>query len=415
MIDNIKMLRNYYFKAPLKMNLDKSRGNNMYKICYITSVSSTLNAFVKDVAIYIGKNTDVEITFISSDNEQFKKSLPDNIKFIPVKIDRGFKLGGIKATYKLYKLFRKNKFDLVQYSTPNASFYASVASFFAGIKIRLYAQWGILYTGSHGLKRKLLKTLEKVTCKLSTNIHPDSFGNLNFSVKEKLYSTSKAEVIGNGSASGVNLDVFDVNSKLRWRDEIRKKHEMNNNQFVFGFVGRLVKDKGIIELLKSFKEVSTSNKNLVLMIVGGQQEELKKMDDDIVNWAVDRENIIFCGFTSNVNKYYSAMDVFILPSYREGFGSVVIEAQAMKVPVIVSDIPGPNEIVLDKVNGLITTKANVNDLTKAMNYVILNEEETKKMAENGYQSVVAKYDQKKLFTQILDNRLKLLNRGTLND
>ena len=194
----------------------------MKKICYITTVSITLKTFVLPIIRQLAKHADWDITVICDADEAFAKSLPEGIRYSPIPMKRGISLGGIGAMLKMLRVFRKEKFDLVQYSTPNASLYASLAAWLARVPVRLYCQWGIAYVGFHGLKRKIFKCVEKLVCSLSTWIEPDSYGNLRFSNAEGLYPESKGSVVWNGSASGVDLEKFDISQKENWRREIRE-------------------------------------------------------------------------------------------------------------------------------------------------------------------------------------------------
>ena len=184
----------------------------------------TLKAFVVELAKSMHDTGEFEIHFVCDYDEQFKNALPDYIHFHPVSMKRGISLYGIKAIKKMKDLFSREQFDLVQYSTPNASCYASIAAKQAKIPVRLYCQWGIAYVGFQGLKRRIFKRIEKMVCKNSTMIEPDSLGNLHFSRNEGLYEEDKSCVIWNGSASGVNLEKFDVSKKKIWCKEIREKH-----------------------------------------------------------------------------------------------------------------------------------------------------------------------------------------------
>ena len=174
------------------------------KICYVTTVAGTLRSFVLETAKYLYNTNDFDITFVSSYDEEFEQMLPDYINYYPITMKRGISFDGLKVIYKMYKYFKKEKFDLIQYSTPNASLYTSVAAFLSRVPIRLYCQWGIAYVGFAGIKRKIFKLIEKIVCTLSTNVQPDSYGNLNFAQEEKLYNKIKGEVIWNGSACGIN-------------------------------------------------------------------------------------------------------------------------------------------------------------------------------------------------------------------
>ena len=380
----------------------------MKKICFVTTISGTLDSFVLNTAKYIHENTDWDITFICNYDKQFEEKLPDYIHYIPVKMQRGINLGGIKAIVELKRIFKREKFDLIQYSTPNASLYASVAGKLAKVPVRLYCQWGMVFVGFSGIKRRIFKLMEKSICKLSTWIEPDSKSNLDFAHEQGLYPEDKGSVIWNGSASGVNLQKFDISQKSDYRKAIRSQYQIPEDAFVYGFVGRITRDKGINELLSAFKQLSPENSYLMLV---GSEEINKNIDFDLFNWSKSSENVIYTGSTSVVEQYLSAMDVYILPSYREGFGSGVIEAEAMGLPVIVSNIPGPTDAMLKDETGLVVEKADVKSLKEAMERIRTDRELYQSLASNTLAFAENNFEQGKLFEHILDDRKKLLGEN----
>ncbi len=173
------------------------------KICFVTTISGTMRSFVVGVASYLHQQAGYDITMICDDDAAFAASLPPYMHYIPIPMKRGVSLGGIGAMMKMVKVFRRERFDMVQYSTPNASLYAALAAKLAGVPVRLYCQWGMAYVGFHGIKRVIFKRIEKLVCTLSTWVEPDSFGNLKFSHAEGLYPENKGSVSWSGSASGV--------------------------------------------------------------------------------------------------------------------------------------------------------------------------------------------------------------------
>lgn len=380
----------------------------MIKICYVTTISTTLNAFVLESAKYIHENTGWDISFVCSDNEDFRKKLPDYIHFYPIKMERGISFGGGKAFISLLNLFRKQKFDLVQYSTPNAACYASLAAKIAGIPVRLYCQWGIAYVGFDGIKRKIFKAIEKNICSCSTMIEPDSNSNLKFSISEGLYPPSKAKVIWNGSASGVNLLKFNISKKSEYRKKIRQELNIPSEAFVYGFIGRINRDKGINELFCAMKNILSKNIDAYLILVGNP-EITKNVDTNLYDWAQNNPHVVFCGYTTVVEQYVAAMDCYVLPSYREGFGLAVVEAEAMGVPVIVTDIPGPIDAMVDGKSGMVVPKKNIAELESAMHSFFTNPEICSQMGEYGCCYAKECFEQIKLFNHILSDRKDLLS------
>lgn len=380
----------------------------MKKICYITTVSSTLKAFVSPAISYILENTDWEITVICNDDPQIRQWLPEAVRYIPVTMERGISIGGIGAMLKIAKIFRKEKFDLVQYSTPNASLYASIAAKMARVPVRLYCQWGIAYVGFQGLKRKIFKVIEKQVCRMSTWIEPDSFGNLAFSREEGLYPEHKSSVIWNGSASGVSLEKFDIAHKEQWRSQIRSQLGIEADAFVYGFIGRITGEKGINELFTAYKRLLGERSDTYLILVGPPEKE-ETLDPSLYEWAKQEPRIKFCGFTSVVEQYIAAMDVYILPSYREGFGSAVVEAEAMGVPVIISDIPGPRDAMIENTTGLVAKKADPETLYEAMLRIKDDEGLRQRFGQAAYGLARERFDQSQLMAHILADRQRLMN------
>ena len=380
----------------------------MKRICFVTTVSMTLHAFVIPAAKYLHEAGGYDITFICDEDEAFAKELPEFIHFQPVSMKRGISFGGILSTWKLCRIFRKERFDLVQYSTPNASLYASLAAWLARVPNRLYCQWGIAYVGFSGLKRKIFKFVEKIVCCLSTKIEPDSFGNLSFSMEEGLYSEKKCAVIHHGSACGVDLQKFDHSQKTRYREEMRTSLGLGNDSFSFIFVGRITGDKGINELFSAFQAHLTDHPDSRLLLVGNP-EKSASVDEALFQWALSCENVIFCGFTNNVEQYLAAADAYILPSYREGFGSATIEAEAMGLPVIVTDISGPTEAMEEGKTGLVVPVKDAKALCEAMNCLSENAELCELFGENGKKMVADKFDQKILLEKILEDRSQILS------
>lgn len=381
----------------------------MKRICFVTTVPGTIRAFILPLAEYMHENTKWDISFICSDNENFEKSLPEYIHFYPVHMERGISLAGIKAMFQIKKILKKEKFDMVQYSTPNASLYTAMAAKSAKIPIRLYCQWGIAYVGFNGLKREIFKTVEKFVCGLSTYVQPDSKSNLNFARSEGLYSEKKSSVIWNGSACGVSLDKFNIQRKNEYRSYIREKYNIGRNTFVYIFIGRVTRDKGINELLSAFKKL---NDDSVLFLIGKNEVDTS-VNRELYDWSLENKNIIYTGNVDDVERYLSASDCYVLPSYREGFGMSVIEAEAMGVPVIVTDIPGPVDAVIDNKTGLLVKKADEDSLLDAMKKI--RELNYQDIGKEGHKFVSDNFDQKQLFDKIIESRNELLKQNINTD
>ena len=377
----------------------------MIKICYITTVSLTLDMFVLESAKYIHDHTDWDITFVCNDDEAFQQRLPEYIHFYPIKMERGISLAGVKAMLEMKKFFQKQKFDLIQYSTPNASLYASMAGKFAHIPVRLYCQWGMAFVGFTGFKRKVFKAIEKTVCRLSTWIEPDSNSNLKFSHEEGLYPEKVGSVIGKGSACGVNLNKFDVAKKEAYRKQIREKLGVPTDAFVFGYVGRITRDKGVNELLAAARNMLGKNENVYLLMVGPEEVD-DTVNQELYIWSKNSSQIRYAGFTRVVEQFMAAMDCYVLPSYREGFGMSVVEAEALAVPVIITNIPGPVDGMVKDVTGLVVEKKDIKGLEEAMQKMMNSDIAI--YGKNGLDLAQNSFEQQKLFSLILADRKRLL-------
>lgn len=374
----------------------------MKKLCFITTISVTLKSFVLESAKYIHEHGDYDITFICDGDDDFARSLPPYIHYIPINMKRGISIGGIKACAEMYKIFKENKFDLIQYSTPNASLYASIAAKVAGCKVRNYHLMGLRYLGASGVGRTILKTIEKFTCSNSTSIECVSKSNLELGISEGLFSEDKAVVVWNGSTGGVDLSRFDIAKRAQWRNEIRNEQGFDDKDFVYGFVGRITRDKGINELLEAFLNLKTDAKLLLI----GQFENEETLNPDLLEKAKNNPNIQFHNAVNDIERYYAAIDVLLLPSYREGFGNVVIEAGAVGTPAIVSDIPGPTEAIERDKTALVVPVKDASALMNAMKKI--RTMDYKNMGKMAAVFAKDKFDSKFLCGKILERKKGLL-------
>lgn len=376
----------------------------MIKICYCTTVSITIRSFILESAVYLHEQKGWDISFVCREDDDFKSILPPYVHYYPVKMRRGVNADGLRAVLQMARIFRRERFDLVQYSTPNASLYASIAAWFARVPVRLYCQWGMAYVGFSGIRRRIFKTIEKLVCGLSTWVEPDSKSNLRFAHREGLYPEEKGSVIWNGSACGIDLNKFDISKKKAYRDLTRESYSIPDDAFVFGFVGRITRDKGINELFSAYKKLREEHKNMYLMLVGAQETD-GGIDKELLEWSTGASDVIYTGYSYEVERLLSAMDCYILPSYREGFGMGTIEAEAMGVPVIVTNIPGPKDAMIPGETGLIVEKGDAGALYAAMKQMM---KEADRYAGKGVSFVRENFEQRRLFGYILQDRERLL-------
>lgn len=377
----------------------------MKKVCYVVTIPGTIESFFVSQLNHLSEN-EFDVYVICQYEEKLLGILGSKVKYIPLDIPRGISVwGSVRAILELKKVFEKEKFDLIQYSTPNASLYAAIASKLSKCKIRNYHCMGFRYLGFHGIPRIIFKMLEKLTCYLSTDIECVSKSNLELGIDDKLFPKKKATVVFNGSTGGIDLTKFDIAYKEKWKKEIREKHHLNDKDFVYGFVGRITRDKGINELLEAFLSIENGSE---LLMVGAFEDE-NNLDSNLLEQAKSNGNIIWAGKSNAVEKYYAAIDVLILPSYREGFGNVIIEAEAMGTPVIVSEIPGPIDASELNKTALWIEPKNSESLKQAMQYIMINSETRNEMSKYCVEYVRNNFDEKLLNEKILQRKRELLD------
>lgn len=365
----------------------------MKKICICTTVSITMKTFVVETAKYLHENCGYDITLICNEDEKFEKSLPEYLHFIPVHMARGIDLSALKSIKQFMQIFKEQKFDMVQYSTPNAACYASIAAKRAKVPIRLYCQWGIRYVGMSGISRKIFKAIEKLVCRNSTDIRAVSPMNKAFAVSEGLYPEEKAVVVGKGGTIGVDMQRYDISKKLENRSAIRKQYGIPNEAFVYGFAGRVSADKGCTELLKAFRKITEFEPDAKLLIVGPMEDNCG-VPAEILEWARKTDQVVMTGMVdgSKMNEYYSAMDVLVHPTYREGFGMVLQEAGALGIAMITTKIPGASEVMEEGISCLLVEPKDVSELEFAMKNLVIDREYSQKIGQAAYERTKQYYD-----------------------
>lgn len=381
------------------------------KICFVVTVSMTVDQFLRFGFEKFHANG-FEVHVIADMDEDYVQTLPEYVHALPLKMSRGIDPRGLfSAISQMTQYFKQEKFDIVQYSTPNASLYASVAAKRAKIPVRLYCQWGMVYLGFTGLKRTVFKTIEKTVCRLSTDVQPDSKGNLEFCRKNKFYNEEKSRIVWNGSANGLDLKKYDYRKREQFRKEIRQQYGIADDTVVLGFLGRVGRDKGFNELMSAFRLLNEKYKNIKLLYVG-PNEKPDTVDPHLLAYFDACEDIIYTGgWVDDTERYYAAMDVFLFPSYREGFGSVVIEAESMGVPVVVTDIPGPQNGMVEGVTGFKVPPKTVEPLVEKASLFIENKQLREQCGEAAAAFAAENFDSEVLLEKIIENRNWLLQRN----
>jgi glycosyltransferase involved in cell wall biosynthesis len=382
----------------------------MKRICVITTVSSSMKGYMIPLTRAIGKEN-ATITLICNMDGTFREAFSGEFECVHLGLERGaHPVNLLTSFFKLFLILKKGRYDMVEYSTPNASACASLASWCAGVPARVYCLFGIRYTGFDGPLRSVFKWMERIVCGLSTRILLDSASNIDFAVAEGLFRRSKASLIHNGSAGGVDLGRYSLPMKSRFRNAVRKRHGIGEEEFVIGFVGRIVRDKGIEELLAAARSMLKGGRKLRLMLVGNI-EPADPIDAGLMEWARSAEEVKFCGYVPNPEEYFASFDLFVFPSYREGFGGGIIQAGAFEVPSVVSNIGPLVESMEAGFSGLVCRLKDVSSLIEKIETLMDDPALRLEMGKRERSIVVEKFDKEaymasygKLIWSILGDR-----------
>lgn len=382
---------------------------NRIKYCALTTISNSLKAFVLP-SLYNLKSNGYDVTVSCAADEQFAQMVKDDFNYYPLDISRGFNLPKtLKNIVVLSRYFRKEKFQMIEYGTENIALCAAIAGFVAGVPVRIYNHWGARYVGLSGIGRVLSIWIERIAALFSTDVRQVSHRNAEMCVKQHIYPARKVKVLGKGGTIGVDFGTFDVEKKKIYREEILKQYGLNQNVFIFGYVGRIQTDKGINELISAFKKICEVEKNVFLMLVGPIDTE-NPISEENMSWIRSSQNVILSGFVIDTYRYISAFDVLVHPTYREGFGMVLQEAAAVKTPIITTDIMGPGEFIQNEITGILVTPRKVSELYGAMIRMYRNEELRYLFSESCYEYTINNFKRSVMLEKILKDREELKKR-----
>ena len=344
-----------------------------------------------------------QVSLICSMSDDFKRKYSEEFNLIPLNMVRGISIKEmLTKPIEFYKIFKRERFEYVQYATTNAAWYASVAAWLARVPIRVNCLWGLLYSADTGLMRWVKKFIEKVPCIFSNRFLVASYKNLDLAVNDRLCRRDRALVIGDGGTVGVDLQQFDVLQREQLKQEMLNRYPSLDGKTVFGYLGRIDVDKGINELLEAFLMLNKSDASLLLI---GPLDDLRSgLRQDLLNQARAQKNIIFTGFTSEVPLHLSAVDVLVHPTYREGFSMVIQQAMAMGCAVITTDIPGPSEVIEADKSGLLVPVKDSAALNCAMDRLYFDNSLGKQFVTDGLKRVREKFSRERMVNLNFEKR-----------
>ncbi len=352
-----------------------------------------------------------EVIGVASEGEALRHlEKNEGIRTIAVDIERSISpFKDVVSLYRLYRLFRKEKPFMVHSITPKAGLLTMVAAYLAKVPRRIHTFTGLLFPTQSGLMKKLLLFLDKVICYCATHVYPEGNGVKNDLINYRV-TKKPLKVIGHGNVKGIDLQYFDpMPFDQNIRATNRKTHRISPSDFVFIFIGRLVNDKGMNELVNAFCRLVQLHPNVKLLLVGPVKGETDILPEQTWNMIKTHKDIVFVGAQKDVRPFFAMSDALVFPSYREGFPNVVLEAGAMGLPSIVTDINGSNEIITEGKNGVIIPSKDEEALLQSMTNFVTNPELIRALAHNARAMIVSRFERKYLWKEVLQEYKRIEN------
>lgn len=366
------------------------------KLFRISTIPTTLESLLNDQLRMV--NEHYEVVAVSSPGKEMQILRErEGIRTIEVPMER--RISPIKdfiSLIRMIRVFIKERPYMVHSMTPKAGLISMLAGWLTWVPVRMHTFTGLVFPTATGWKQRLLIWTDRLTCACATHVNPEGEG-----VKRDLmaYGITKKplQIIGNGSICGVDMAYFDRTESVM-KQAVAYREE---GCFTFCFVGRIVRDKGINELVSAFVRLHEKYPQVRLLLVGPFEKKLDPVLPETEKAIQNHPAIRFMGFQSDVRPFLVASDTLVLPSYREGFPNVVLQAGAMGLSSIVTDINGSNEIILPNENGVIIPSKDEEALYRAMENFLLHPEEVERMAKKARPLIASRYDRKVLWEALI--------------
>ncbi|SMC47846.1 glycosyltransferase family 4 protein [Chryseobacterium sp. YR221] len=370
-----------------------------YKVLHIVTVSFVINHFFGKQFKYLSKKTNNDYYLGCTPSEEFFQ-LAEPLEYTPFAVDVTRNISPItdlKAIYKIYKFIKKNNIEIVVGHTPKGGMVSMIAAALSGVKTRIYFRHGIIYETSTGLKRFLLQNIDRLSGTLATEVVCVSNSVKAISEADHLNARSKNIVLGLGTCNGIDTEnKFNPEKQDEYLiKDIRNNTKITDKDFVIGYVGRLVKDKGINELIEAWKTLREEYDHIKLLLVG-PIEERDSISEESKRMIENDPRIINTGFVLNAAPYFKLMDVFVLPTYREGFPTVSLEASSMNLPVLITKATGCTESIIENKTGVFI-KNNAEDIIEKIEFYIENPEMKQLHGDNGRSFVRENFEETKVW------------------
>jgi glycosyltransferase involved in cell wall biosynthesis len=382
------------------------------RICRVVTVPITFETLYREQLTSLA-HQGADVTLVSSPGEGLESMANSlRINYYPIHMTRKIEpFHDLHALIILTRLLWRKRFHIVHSSTPKAGLLAALAAMIAHVPIRIHTYTGQVWVEMRGVLRNIMRVCDWIIGHLNTHCYADSTSQRDFLVHERLVSASKLSVLGAGSVSGVDLERF--NSKVFGKERvaaIRRELGIAEQSFVILFVGRVTKDKGIKELVAALKMLQRDRKDVVLILVGPFEPERDPIPEETLDELSHNPHIHVVGFSPEPEKYMAVADVFCLPSYREGFGSVIIEAAAMGLPSVASRVIGLVDAVVDGETGLLVPAKDEYALKQALMRMLSEPNMRRRMGHAARTRATRDFDSKIINQLMVEEYKKLVVR-----
>lgn len=378
-----------------------------HKLIRTATVAASLDFLLKGQLAFL--NRKYEVIAVSGQDKRLENiAYREGVRTEDVRMQRSISpFKDLISLFKLYFLFKKEKPLIVHSITPKAGLLSMLAAKLAGVPVRIHTFTGLVFPTKTGFFQRILIFMDRLLCVCATHIYPEGQGVKKDLIKYRI-TAKPLKVIANGNVNGIDT-VYFSKEKVSFLEQetLKKQLGISENDFVFVFVGRLVGDKGINELVRAFSEFNDSN--VKLLLVGPMESHLDPLEFNTLQEIEKNKNIISVGFQQDVRLYFSISDYLVFPSYREGFPNVVLQAGAMGLPAIVTDINGCNEIIIEGQNGIIIPVKDVQAIYSAMRQLMKDIILKDKLKGNARKMIVSRYQQQLVWQALFNEYEQLEN------
>jgi glycosyltransferase involved in cell wall biosynthesis len=384
------------------------------RVLYIVPSWFTLHYSLRGQLSFLKKNGfDVEV-LSESDPRAAHAAINEGVCYHSCNIETSVSpLNDLLSFYQIFWVIKRGNYDIIRSSTKKGSFFTGLAGRLAGVPNILYIVQGLSKDRTNKVILKTFPLIERIICAMAHYVVFISKSNMDLFIENRICRRQKALILGEGSFNGIDTTRFQRTEEATIRGyKLRDNLGIPINAFVMGFVGRLVREKGIVELTEAWKILRIKHHNAHLLLCGPPEID-PDLNDCLRILRID-PRVHFAGFVDDPTYVYAAIDSLVLPTYSEGFGNVLLEAGAMELPVIASRVNGCVDAIVHEQTGLLVEPKNPVALAQAMERVLINTEEARQWGRNGRNRCVELFQQEIIWRQIADFYEKLIANETLS-